>query len=533
MKTLQKLLILIFILFPGCIQPEEEKISKIHKAHLTQGWYPNDKSVLIQNLSSYLNIAKQNFPVSCDSKSVKALIVPHAGHYFSGLCAACGYQSLINEHNQKNGNIKKVIILCPSHVSYLRGIALPDYTTYQTVMGDIRVDQESIKKLKNDIFKIDEQAHGQEHAIEIQLPFLQQVIQKFKMIPLIVGQLATNEYEIIAKQLKEIVTKDTLVVVSSDFIHYGKSFDYAPFEKNIFYNIRNIDSDAIEAISNLSLNDFSKVVEEQKPTICGQASIKILLKLIELNSFENINEAQLSCYYTSPQLEEATKNNRTMIDVEKLLQNISDSEMQHSVSYASLIFNNQDLTKLERENLLTGFEKESLLTESRDVLKNSFEINKVGQKLLYPIKSFAVSQESGAFVTLNTKSGDLRGCIGRITTPEPLYKTVADMTLAAAFEDSRFKPLKKDELKNIVIDITVLTQPEKVGSYKEIILGKHGIILKKDWASAVFLPQVQASFGWDLPTTLEHLSQKAGLSKDGWKQNCDFAVFEGFEIKEK
>ena len=73
----------------------------------------------------------------------------------------------------------------------------------------------------------------------------------------------------------------------------------------------------------------------------------------------------------------------------------------------------------------------------------------------------------------------------------------------------------------------------KSSTYKNIILGKHGIILKKNGLSAVFLPQVPAGFGWDLQTTLEHLSQKAGLPKDAWKQNCNFEVFEGFEIKEK
>ena len=99
--------------------------------------------------------------------------------------------------------------------------------------------------------------------------------------------------------------------------------------------------------------------------------------------------------------------------------------------------------------------------------------------------------------------------------------------------------LKKEELDNIVIDITILTVPRKVGNYKEIQIGRDGVILNKIDASgqvkatAVFLPQVPGQFGWNLATTLEHLSQKAGLGKNDWQHDCEFEVFEGFEIREK
>lgn len=527
------LILLLFISFPACAQSTKKNDEAIHKAHLSDGWYSQNRQTLVQNLSAYLNIAKQHFPIVCDSNTVKALIVPHAGLYFSGLCGATAYQSLIENNNRKNQTIKKVIILAPTHTKAFHGIALPNYNVYKTVLGEIEIDKNAIKKLKNNLFKIDKQAHEQEHAIEIQLPFLQQTIQTFNIVPLIVGQIAKNEYDQIIEKLKSIIDENTLVVISSDFVHCGKSFNYTPFNENIFYNIKNVDSLAIEAISNLSSTEFSKVIQNTKATICGHEAIKILLKLIEQSTWPKINPPNLACYYNSAQLQIAKKDNKNSINTTKLLQTVSDPAMQHSVSYASLVFSNQDLSKLKKQDLLTGYEKKALLNEARNTIENNFESDKIAQNLLYPIKSAALSQKAGAFVTLNKKDGNLRGCIGRIITPDPLYKTVAAMSFASAFQDTRFNPLTKDEFNDVIVDITVLTPPKQIQNYKDIILGTHGIILKKDGLSAVFLPQVPGGFGWDLQTTLEHLSQKTGLPKDGWKQNCNFEVFEGFEIKEK
>jgi len=503
----------------------------IHKAHLAAGWYPQNKEILIKSIDDYLKIAQQEFYVANDPYKVKALIVPHASHYFSGLAACTAYQSLLTSKNQKNTRINKVIILCPSHTKGFYGIALPNYDFYETVLGKIEVDQTSINNLKKqNLFNEDEMVSNTEHAIEIQLPFLQQTISNFKIIPLIVGAITISDYDLVAQELKKVIDDTTLIVISSDFIHFGSNFNYKPFDKNILYQIKQTDSLAIQAINKQSFSEYNQVMINTKATICGHGPIKILLKLLEQKLFGKIN-TQLSCYYTSPQLENARKKNRNVINVKSLMKHVPDEKMQHSVSYASLIFNAQDLNELKKEDLLTGYEKKTLLKLARNCIKNALEGNPINEALLYPIKTLALSQISGAFVTLNKKDDILRGCIGRIITTDPLYKTVAEMSKASAFKDSRFSPLTKEELKNVVIDITVLTPPQKVENYNKIVLGKHGIILKKEGLSAVFLPQVPLSFGWNLNTTLEHLSLKAGLSKDDWKEECSFEVFEGFEIK--
>ena len=177
---------------------------------------------------------------------------------------------------------------------------------------------------------------------------------------------------------------------------------------------------------------------------------------------------------------------------------------------------------------------------SREVIENSFKKTeeKIPEHLLWPIITPSITQAKGTFVTLGAKDGTLRGCLGQIASQKPLYQTVVDMSKSAALKDTRFTPIKKEELDNIIIDITVLSPPRQVSTFHEIVIGQHGIILnkfEKDGslkASSVFLPQVPPSFGWDLRTTLEQLSMKAKLGKDGWKDSCEFQVFEGFEIKE-
>ena len=555
-----KTLVLAFALFllPACIRSNktsDQNPKKVHKAHLTTGWYLQNKDLLNVELDSYFKFAQQYLDVVVDANSIKALIVPHAGIYFSGICAASAFQNLLvgrpvrrsfseveslgeglfkNKISmQKNEHIKRVIILAPTHTKTFKGISLPDYDIYQTVLGSINVGKKAIDVLQQDeIFIKVPGIHNVEHAIEIELPFLQKTIKSFEIVPLIVGNIQDDQYDQICKILKKIIDDTTLIVVSSDFVHHGPNYGYVPFPDKILNKVRLIDSIAIEAIANKSFDNFDAVLNRTQATICGRNAIKILLKLIEQNVFGEI-ESRLSCYYTSPQLQNARLTNK--IQTQKLFDETQDEKAKNSVSYAGIIFTTEKLKNLSEKDRLTMFEKRSLLKLARDTIKNYFEKkeDKLSEHLLWPIRSFGLNQRSGVFVTLNTRSGQLLGCVGRIVSDLPLYQTVQNVSISSAFHDSRFKPLQQQELDDIVIDISVLTSPRKIKNYKDIVLGRDGIILKKGSKFAVFLPQVPLSFGWDLQKTLEHLSAKAGIGKDGFKQDCEFEVFQGFEINEK
>lgn len=555
-----KVLLVISIFLTSCSKAPDRKSPNneiVHTAHLPSGWYTQDSQALTQELNHYLSFAHNHFPLNTNPDKVRAIIAPHAGYYYSGLCAATAYQSLIDSETfdqvtfKKNTQISRVIVLAPSHSIFFNGVALPDYNVYKTVLGDIRIDDKTVKKLvKTRGFHVYGAIYGKEHSLEMQLPMLQMTVDNFTLIPLIVGHMTMADIASVTQALKKIIDDTTLIVVSSDFTHYGRDYDYDVFSHDILNHIRMLDSLTVQAISKQSFQEFTTVLDRTRDTVCGQEPIKILLSLLEQGGLGNIS-SNVTCYYTSSQL----KNARAQRDIFRntgqflqgaqggnafkslLLAPIPDAEVGSSVSYVGMVFSSQEQGS-QGDLQFTEYEKQTLLSLARQTLSRSLHKNGAGKdNEMYPMLSQALMQSSGAFVTL-MKNGELRGCIGQLQTAEPLYKTVQDMTLAAAFNDSRFSPVVLQELDNLVIEISVLSKPIPVKDYPQIQLGKHGIILSKHntegkvIASAVFLAHVSEQFGWTLEQTLEQLSLKARLGKDSWKQGCTFEIFEETVFKE-
>jgi AmmeMemoRadiSam system protein A len=144
----------------------------------------------------------------------------------------------------------------------------------------------------------------------------------------------------------------------------------------------------------------------------------------------------------------------------------------------------------------------------------------------------ALQSNMGAFVTLKI-NGFLRGCIGRFTSADPLYEVVRQMAMAAAFEDSRFTPLTKEEFAKTDIEISVLGPMKKINDISEIILGKHGVYIKKDFRSGTMLPQVAIENKWTVEQLLGYTSRdKAGLGWNGW-QDAEIYTYEAVVLEEK
>jgi AmmeMemoRadiSam system protein A len=131
------------------------------------------------------------------------------------------------------------------------------------------------------------------------------------------------------------------------------------------------------------------------------------------------------------------------------------------------------------------------------------------------IKSDILKENRGAFVSLH-RHGNLRGCIGHIHPTKPLYKTIQDMAIAAAFQDPRFEPVSTDEIDELDIEISVLTPMKKIENIQEIEIGKHGLYIVKNMYHGLLLPQVATNYGWNKKTLLEHTCMKAGLPQDAW-----------------
>lgn len=144
------------------------------------------------------------------------------------------------------------------------------------------------------------------------------------------------------------------------------------------------------------------------------------------------------------------------------------------------------------------------------------------------------NQTGGAFVTIHN-NGQLRGCIGTIESNEPIYKTVEEMAIESATQDPRFEPVNEAELKDIDVEVSILSPKRRVSGIDEIELGKHGVIVKKGFAAGVFLPQVAGETGWSKKEFMEHLCEgKAGLSKDAYLDpKTEIYVFEAQVFGEK
>jgi hypothetical protein len=176
---------------------------------------------------------------------------------------------------------------------------------------------------------------------------------------------------------------------------------------------------------------------------------------------------------------------------------------------------------------LTQDEKKYLLRLARETIRSLLE-GKSPENLIMEdeLSSITLQEDRGVFVTLHKKDHELRGCIGYILPMMPLKQAVVENARNSAFRDPRFSPLKNDELDKILIEISVLSVPEKISGISEFRVGIDGIILKKGHHQAVFLPQVAPEQGWDAETTMQYLSMKAGLSPSAWKEGSTLETFQ-------
>jgi AmmeMemoRadiSam system protein A len=305
--------------------------------------------------------------------------------------------------------------------------------------------------------------------------------------------------------LKSLVDNDTLVVASSDFVHYGSNYGYTPFEENIPEQIKKLDMGAFEYIANLDPKGFLEYKQKTGATICGYIPIAILLTMCEKPA-----KAELLKYATSGEMM---------------------GDFTNSVSYLVVAFSgkwNRE-NPMEQENQITKLsqtDKEQLLQLARRSLefylkaKNPPTVSDVGVEI-----TDAMKREGAAFVTLK-KDRMLRGCIGDIMPRGPLYESVIRNAVNAGVNDWRFPPVTGAEVNQLVFEISALSVPEPIASADQIRIGTDGVILRKEGRSAVFLPQVAPEQGWDVNQMLSHLSVKAGLSADAWKQDTQFLVFQ-------
>jgi len=482
-------------------EPEESR--RVFPSPLAGSWYTADKQELADEIDGYLSkVSDERLEEVC------AVILPHAGYRWSGPTAAHAV------HQLRERSYRRVVTIGPSHRVPMENVAsVPDFTHYATPLGEVPLDRRFIAELrKHPEFQNIPLAHEAEHSVQIELPMLQRVLDDFQFVPIVVGELDRPTLQRMGRILGGLIDSQTLVVASSDFTHYGANFGYVPFSDDVPDRLKKLDEGAIDRLCKKDLDGLFDYIEETGTTVCGRYAIGVLLSMLPADA-----EVQRLHYDTSGRML---------------------GDFSSSVSYCALAVSGtwpeaEPVAPAAEAAELGAADRERLLRLARASLTHVLENWEMpaADELDVEITP-AMSRICGAFVTLH-KNGQLRGCIGEVFPCRPLYKCVMAQAVAAGLNDPRFPRVESSELDAIDFEVSVLTPPRDVASAAEIVVGTHGVVLKKAGRTALFLPQVATEQGWDLETMLTYLSQKAGLGGDAWREGASFDVFEAVVFGEK
>ena len=483
------MLSLLCLSFSECKGQTDE--SFIRNPVVAGKFYPADSSKLRNALKYFFEDA-----VSGDKDRPMAIIAPHAGYIFSGQIAADAF------NQAKNFDYDVVIILGTNHTTpNFNKISIYPRGGFRTPLGIAYIDENITDLLlKEDAdFVSDISPHESEHSVETQIPFIQYLFPKVRIVPIIIGsedlQLCTKFGKALGKILKD---KKALIVASSDLSHYPKYEDAVSTDKNTLDIIKKMNPSDIQ-------RELYRKVNSGIPSLvtcaCGEGPILTAITAVKELGGNNVS---IISY--------ANSGNTLVGDNDRV------------VGYGALAFyktaQNTKVIEKTNENIpneysteLDSLDKISLLRLAR----RSIEQYLTSETLPLPRNlTHLMNSKRGAFVTIK-KHGELRGCIGSMVENLPLNNVVGKMALQAAFNDNRFHPLEISELSQVELEISVLTPLVKINNPDEIVLGRDGVVLKKENKQAVFLPQVATEQGWNKEQFLTQLCYKAGLNATDWK----------------
>ncbi|MFH1024046.1 MAG: AmmeMemoRadiSam system protein B [Planctomycetota bacterium] len=449
-------------------------------------FYPADKAALKKEIRGHLDQAK---PPAVEN--LRALVVPHAGIRYSGPTAGFAYTLL------RDGPVREVVILAPSHYALFEGGALPDATAFETPLGAVKVSAKARTLADRAPFRRNPPArihrpdwwrqsplagdppktdtpHTWEHSLEVQIPFLQTALRDFSLVPVILGD--TDAAKAADALLAEFPEDGNVVfIASSDLSHYHSAGE-----------AKAIDTSTINAV--LALDEAAV----RKTEACGAVPVAIVVAMARRCGWK----ATLLDYRTSGDV---------------------SGDDSGVVGYAAIAFTGP---ARGGAGSLGAAERDFLLRLARNTIAAGVR----GKES--PVRESdvpaALREKKGCFVTLN-EDGDLRGCIGHITPVMPLWRAVQDNAASAAFRDPRFSPVGEADVARLHIEISVLTVPKPLAfSSPEELLAKlrpnvDGVILAMAGRQATFLPQVWEQLAGKTEF-LGHLCRKAGLAADAWRE---------------
>ncbi len=425
-------------------------------------FYPDDQAALRRDVDAALASAEPALAPGVP----KAVIVPHAGYVYSAPIAAHAYARLVPARDI----VKRVVILGPCHRVPVRGLALPAATVFATPLGGIDVDapaRDAVAALPQVVTS--DAAHADEHALEVQLPFLQRILGTFTVVPFAVGDAS-------AEQVCEVLERlyggpETLVVISSDLSHYQR-----------YETARAIDGATVQSI--LALD--ASIDHDQA---CGATPIAGLIELARRRGLA-----------------------AELLD----LRNSGDTagDKRRVVGYASFAFWEGEPPQ--------GYRAEhgrALLRLARAAIAGA-----LGRTIPPQPGASWLEERRATFVTLR-QNGDLRGCIGSLEPRRALGHDVAENAVASALSDPRFAPLTVDELDRTEVEVSLLSAPAAIACsthdalIASLVPARDGVILAHGKQRATFLPQVWEQVP-DANEFVAQLKRKAGLAPDFPTERC-------------
>ena len=469
------------------------KTRAIRPPAVAGAFYPDDPDELTRMIDGFLAQAH----AGPDQPSI--LIAPHAGYVYSGPVAAHTFKQLVGRA------CDGVVILGFNHAgSYaFDGASIWSEGAWRTPLGDVSIDAGLAQAIQDvdDHFQVGVDAHVTEHSIEVMLPFLQCVMPGRSFVPISIGRPTLDNCRALAEGLvRAIGTRQVIVIASTDLSHYPSYAHAVRVDRSTVSAVLSLDPLALEA----AIDEMPDLrIPELHTRLCGQGPV---LTAMILAQQLGARRASLLHYANSG---DAPHGGRSQV-----------------VGYAAIGFAGGE------PPAFSATDRADLLRLARDTLHAHLE----GRPLPEPrFESPVLHLPRATFVTLRrTPTGELRGCRGEVFARSEVWESVRHVTTLSASDDPRFMPMQAHEAAETRIEISVLSPLRQVKSPDEVIVGKHGVLVRRGLRGGLFLPQVPVEQHWDRDQYLDYLCEmKAGLPRDAWrKPDTALYVFEADVFEE-
>ncbi len=491
--TISILWMIVCVFFGSCLVCAGQNPDLSRHPAVAGSFYPKDKAALekkIDNLFSRVTNDK-NLPSKDDlPQKLKALILPHAGYTYSGYTTAIGYQ-LLKERSNKLP-VDTIILIGPYHQANFPGISIWTQGSWETPLGYCQIDEQLAQAIhvETPAFHYNQDIHLKEHSLEVHVPFIQRILPKAKIVPILISDpdYAKLLAQAIAKYLAKHMNKDNIVVIAStDMSHYHPAEEAKVIDHHSLTLFEKLFSAEKTEMANLYDS-----IKEKNVQMCGVAAV---LTVFELSNLMNWDAFKFLDYRTSG---DETGDNTSVVGYGSSV--IFKDERNADQS-------SQEMSPEQRQ-ILIGLARKTIETYLSKGTLPPFETQDPNLQV-----------KRAVFVTIRGKDGSLRGCIGRFTPEESLYKAVMNMAIEAATKDSRFSPVLFKEIQDLTFEISILSPIRTVSNPDDIVFGTHGVILSQGVNSGVFLPEVAESFPNKEEFLSELCSQKTGLERTCWKDS--------------